>query len=63
MGAEGVEAMGISWKGERVWIFPPFAAVGRAVAHARRSGAEGVMVVPFWEAQPWWPVLMEAAKA
>ena len=45
--AEGVEAMEISWKGERVLIFLLFAAVGRAVACTRRSRVEGVMVVPF----------------
>ena len=33
------------------------------MAHARRSRAEGVMMVPFWKAQPWWPVLIEAVKA
>jgi len=63
LGAEGVEALGVSWKGERAWVFPPFAIIGKVVSHARRSEVEGVMIVPFWEAQPWWPVLMEAARA
>ena len=47
LGAEGVEVLGVSWKRERAWVFPPFVIIGKVISHARRSEEEGVMIVPF----------------
>jgi hypothetical protein len=44
-----------------LYAYPPFCQVGRALAHARRSGARLIMVVPHEPARYWWPLIMAAA--
>lgn len=60
-GSLGVEVLGWSWECECVWVFPPFSLVGRVVEHMSICRARGAILVPKWEAQPWWPVLMGRA--
>lgn len=54
---EAEDAFSRNWKGEWNWIVPPFRLIFRCLEHLIDQGASGVMVVPQWEAQPWWPVM------
>lgn len=47
------------WEGEKVWIFPLFGLIGHVVRHMKVCRAKGVLVVPEWKVQLWWPVLMD----
>ena len=51
------DAFSRDWSGERAWICPPFGMLSRAVEQLSRQGAEAVVVVPYWPAAPWFPVL------
>jgi len=44
---------------ERGYANPPFNLIGRLLAMVKRQRATITIVVPAWEAQPWWPLLAE----
>ena len=52
-----------SWRGEHLWLVPPLRLVHRALVQLAAAQASGVVVVPEWAAQPWWPLLCEMATA
>lgn len=56
-GAEAVDAFRQDWVGELNWLCPPLGILHRVVRQVVEQGAVGVLVVPRWEAQPWWPML------
>jgi hypothetical protein len=41
------------------WLNPPFALVPRVLQKLRQDRAGGVLVVPYWPSQPWWPLLLQ----
>ena len=42
---------------------PPWHLLHRVLAQLAASGAEGVLVLPEWPAQAWWPLLLDVAVA
>jgi len=48
---------------DRLWVNPPFALIPRVLVALQQHRARGVIVVPRWESQPWWPVLMNMTTA
>ena len=40
-------------------MVPPFRLISLCLEHLIGQGAAGVMVVPHWEAQPWWPLMLK----
>jgi site-specific DNA-methyltransferase (adenine-specific) len=53
-----------SWRGERVWVNPPYSDIGPWVAKAQREivdgGAELVaMLLPAWTDRAWWHLYIE----
>ena len=43
-----------------LWANPPYIMIGRLLAKIRRERATNVVVLaPFWESAPWWPLLRE----
>jgi len=61
-GTAGVDAFSQDWSGHNNWVVPSFALVGRALQHLAESGARATVVLPAWEAQHWWPLLLSLAK-
>jgi len=61
-GSAGVDAFGQDWAGSLSWACPPLALVGRTLRHIAECGAKATVVVPHWQAQPWWPLLLSLAK-
>lgn len=60
-GCAFVDAFSRPWAGEAVFCNPPFALVGRVLAHARATMSPGsrlTLIAPQWPRQWWWPLLM-----
>ncbi|CAL8471717.1 g11259 [Coccomyxa elongata] len=56
-GSAGIDALAYDWSGQNNWVNPPFALTGRVIAHMSACKAKGVLVVPFWPRQAWWPLV------
>lgn len=56
-GAEAIDAFSIDWGGMFFYAFPPFCLVGRCLQKIMQDFASGILVVPNWRTQPWFPLL------
>jgi hypothetical protein len=56
--AEAVDAFSLSWRELNFYAFPPFCIICRVLQKVRREQSAGVVVVPDWSAQSWYPVLL-----
>lgn len=56
--AEVVDAFSVSWSGINFYAFPPFSVIARLLQKVQREQSSGILVVPDWPTQPWYPVLM-----
>lgn len=56
--ARGCDALVHEWEGS-CYAFPPPFLAWAAVEKALRSTARTILVLPDWEAQPWYPLLLE----
>lgn len=52
-----IDAFTISWRNLRFYAFPPFSQILRMLTKIKREKAEGIIVVPRWGNQPWYPLL------
>ena len=43
--------------GERLWANPPFSLMGRVLQRIQVEKALCLLIAPWWETAPWWPVL------
>jgi hypothetical protein len=57
--ALATDAFQIQWRGEQAYAFPPFCLIGRCLAKIQKEQSEVVMITPLWQAQPWFPRIME----
>jgi hypothetical protein len=57
-GAEAVDAFTQLWSGVRNLLVPPVPLIARVLAHLVEAGAMGILVVPRWTGQDWWPLLL-----
>ena len=61
-----VDAFIIPWTGEYFYAFPPFSLIHKCLKKIDAEKAEGVLVVPAWTTQTWYPrvlqVLTQAPK-
>lgn len=53
-----VDAMTIDWSDLNFYAFPPFALVLRVLKKVVQDKASGILVVPNWPSQPWFPLFM-----
>ena len=56
--AELINAFTVSWKSYLFYAFPPFSVIPLVLQKIQSEKSTGVIVVPKWPTQPWWPVLM-----
>lgn len=54
--ATAVDAFTINWNKYYFYAFPPFALITRVLRKIINDRAEGVLIVPRWPAQPWFPL-------
>ena len=52
-----IDAFSISWSALKFCCFPPFSCILRVLQKIIQDKAEGIVVVPNWPTQPWYPVL------
>lgn len=57
-GAVGIDAFTVSWKHKHFYVFPPFSLLVRVLQKIKRDAATGVVVVPYWPTQTFFPILM-----
>jgi hypothetical protein len=62
-GTPGVNSFLQSWSGVNAYANPPFDpdVLLNVVQKVREDQASVTLVVPYWIAQPWWPLLMDMA--
>lgn len=58
-GSYAVDAFLISWSDYLFYAFPPFSLITKVLQKILLDKATGILVVPKWSTQPWWPRLME----
>ena len=56
-GAFHVDAFTLDWSDELFYCFPPFCLINKCIQKILLDRAEGLLVVPWWPTQVWWPVL------
>lgn len=55
--AWGTNAFTLNWSNLHVLIFPPFSLIGRVINKVNRDRPVGILIVPDWPSQPWYPSL------
>ena len=56
--AMAINAFSISWKPYVFYAFPPFSIIPKVLQKIQEEEATGLLVVPCWPTQPWWPLVM-----
>lgn len=54
--AEFVDAFTLDWSEFEFYAFPPFSLVLRTIRKIINDKANGIVVVPLWQSQPWFPL-------
>lgn len=58
--ALAIDCFRMDWSSIKYFhAFPPFSMIARVLQKVKRDLAEGILVVPDWPSQPWFPVLVE----
>ena len=57
--AKHIDAFTISWSNEQFYCFPPFSCILKAIRKIIQDKARGILVVPYWPTQTWYPVLLQ----
>jgi len=60
--AIAIDAFTISWTETFFYSFPPFSLISRTIVKIDMDNAHGVIVVPIWPNQPWFPLIQNRAK-
>ena len=55
-GSEAIDAFTVSWEKMYFYAFPPFSIILKMLRKIKRYKAQGIVVVPSWPAQPWYPL-------
>ena len=53
--AVAIDAFAQDWKNLEFYAFPPFNIIGKVLAKIQKDQASGILVVPYWSTQPWFP--------
>ena len=58
-GAMYIDAFSIEWSDLKFYAFPPIPAIPRILSKVKQDSAEGIIVVPFWPTQVWYPAILK----
>lgn len=61
--AVAIDAFTVDWAIYNFYAFPPFNLIARVLQKLVRDAATGILVVPFWPSQPWYPEFMSLLVA
>ena len=56
-GSGAVDCFTQHWGGHNNWVCPEFSMVEAVLWHMRECGAEGTVIVPVWDTEPWWGLI------
>ena len=59
LGAEGTDALAMSWHDVNGYFFPPFSCLSRVLRKVQEERPTGVIIVPEWPTQPWYPLVKQ----
>ena len=51
-----VDAFTIDWRDLKFFAFPPVALILKTIQKIKNDRAQGILIVPFWPSQPWYPL-------
>ena len=54
-----VDAFTVKWSNHFFYAFPPFCLVLRTLNKIIQDKAQGIVIVPKWESQPWYPLFQK----
>ena len=57
--AHDIDAFSIDWGGLKFYAFPPFSCISRCLQKIKADKAHGILVVPNWPTQPFYPLLLK----
>ena len=60
--AIAVDAFSICWNDSYLYMFPPFSLVGKVLSKIALDQAHGIIVVPDWPGQVWYPQMLSMAQ-
>ena len=58
-GAMYIDAFSIDWSDLKFYAFPPIPVIPRVLSKVKQDSAEGIIVVPFWPTQVWYPAMLK----
>lgn len=61
-GAYGIDAFTLDWSTFYFYAFPPFALISRVLQKILNEKADGIIVVPLWKSQAWYPLFLKLIK-
>ena len=61
--AVAVDAFVVPWTDIKLYAFPLFSVILRMLSKIQREKATGIVIVPEWHTQVWWPLLLTLLKA
>jgi len=53
------DAFTIGWGDEFIYAFPPVSVIARVLRKMKHDKCQGIVVVPYWESQPWFPLFVQ----
>lgn len=54
-----IDAFTVDWSSYFFYAFPPFSLILKALRKIINEKATGIIVVPYWPSQPWYPIFMK----
>lgn len=60
--AMAVDAFSLSWGKEKFYMFPPFSIISKVECKIRQDKASGILIVPDWPSQVWYPRVVKLAQ-
>ena len=54
-----VDAFSVNWHAYNFYAFPPFSLIPRCLQKIRKDKAQGILIVPLWPGQAWFPLLLQ----
>jgi hypothetical protein len=52
------DGMCVSWRQQQLFLNPPWDIIPKVLLKIVEDGASGVLIVPRWPSQAWWPLLL-----
>ena len=53
------DAFSLSWENKKFYAFLPFSLIGATLAKIRKEQSTGIMIVPWWGTQVWFPLILQ----